>query len=1092
MVIRNATGVAYFDDVQLEEGNETNNVNLVENSDLTQVSSSNKRLPNKWSHLNLDLSDKCDGIQAETKDDKGYPFTIYGDTSLNKYLTQSIPVGGTENDTYFVSALACADSCCDTNSNIGFDICIKVLYTDGTYVWKRKVDFNRRITDWQYGAETFDLSDGTSTNKTPKSVGIYLRYWNQVNSAQFKNIQLLKCNSKTYTYDSNGNRINSSKSTSQKTTNTYNGSNLTKSVDANGYITTYAYDGYHNITSQTSQNGVINKNTYNTQGLVSNSKIANNMALTSENKYSSADTTNGISENAYLTETIDNDGNSIKYNHNTLNGKLNYIENAQGIKTNYTYNSNGRMNSISTDGTTNSITYKNGKVATLKSSNDSHSETYHFGYDNFGNKSQTKIGDNVLSTNIYNDFTGTLTKSTLGNNYYEEYDYNDFNQLTTIKQNGNDAYSFAYDNKGNLKSKIDSINNLSCNYMYDTIGRKTVQYIKNTDNNSLMYSNEFGYDLNDNICKIVNSAGGNDFTQQYTYGKDNLITRHTMTVLKYIDYAYDSLNRLSNKSFHFTDSKSINTRYNYYISNKNTDGSDFLRTTKIKREVIGDRAYRYSYDSLGNITKIDQGVRVDDSNEKDYETKISYTYDNIGEITRENNKYINQTIIYNYDGLGNITSKAIYPYIIGTIDSEPIKTINYTYYNDDWHDLLHEYDGMYINYDSIGNPTTYCGSTMTWNGRELSSISKNDDKISYTYDSDGLRASKDVNGTKSTFEYVNGNLLYEKRGNAKLYFWYDSNNNLSEVCYINSGGTGQAYYAMCNSRGDVEDLYDSSGNLAVHYTYDTWGKMISVTDKNGKVITDKNNIGNINPIRYRSCYYDTETGYYYLQSRYYNPEVGRFLNADVYATTGDSVIATNTFAYCSNNPVMFSDYNGNASSCDMHLAMPILQGLVGALQLQGLDDGLKIIGINLNELMQTSINHNWFGVFKELCLTTLTVINVASSSFSRDRVTTNGLKYCGNKYLDICAKEVADTSYNITGVLKGARAVLSVIEFVDEIDNSGNALTRGEYLAMAITNLAVSLAGDFLGPIGSVVSSYAVSISTKTLLLRKHGCIFDY
>ena len=67
----------------------------------------------------------------------------------------------------------------------------------------------------------------------------------------------------------------------------------------------------------------------------------------------------------------------------------------------------------------------------------------------------------------------------------------------------------------------------------------------------------------------------------------------------------------------------------------------------------------------------------------------------------------------------------------------------------------------------------------------------------------------------------------------------------------------------------------------------------------------------LNPFRYRGYYYDTDTGLYYLQSRYYNPQWGRFLNADGYVSTGTGMIGFNMYAYCNNNPVMGYDPNGN-------------------------------------------------------------------------------------------------------------------------------------------------------------------------------------
>ena len=199
---------------------------------------------------------------------------------------------------------------------------------------------------------------------------------------------------------------------------------------------------------------------------------------------------------------------------------------------------------------------------------------------------------------------------------------------------------------------------------------------------------------------------------------------------------------------------------------------------------------------------------------------------------------------------------------------------------------------------------------MEWQGRQLSLFSNADLQIKYTYDNNGLRVSKTVNGEKTYYEYNADKLQYQEKGEQKLYFWYDAFGNLSKVYCVYKNGVVGSYMVVCNSRGDVDTLYNVSGDVVAKYTYDSWGNTISVTDANGKEITSPNHIGNINPIRYRGYYYDTETGLYYLQSRYYNPTVGRFLNADIYCDTQSSILGTNMFAYCGNNPVMFVDYNG--------------------------------------------------------------------------------------------------------------------------------------------------------------------------------------
>ena len=92
---------------------------------------------------------------------------------------------------------------------------------------------------------------------------------------------------------------------------------------------------------------------------------------------------------------------------------------------------------------------------------------------------------------------------------------------------------------------------------------------------------------------------------------------------------------------------------------------------------------------------------------------------------------------------------------------------------------------------------------------------------------------------------------------------------------------------------------------------DAWGKVLSVKDQNGNAITSATHIGNLNPFRYRGYYYDSESGFYYLMSRYYDPVTHRFINADEYASTGQDITGYNMFAYCGNNPVMREDKDGH-------------------------------------------------------------------------------------------------------------------------------------------------------------------------------------
>ncbi|MGM9669456.1 MAG: RHS repeat-associated core domain-containing protein, partial [Faecousia sp.] len=226
----------------------------------------------------------------------------------------------------------------------------------------------------------------------------------------------------------------------------------------------------------------------------------------------------------------------------------------------------------------------------------------------------------------------------------------------------------------------------------------------------------------------------------------------------------------------------------------------------------------------------------------------------------------------------------------------------YTYGNASWADLLTAYNGHSITYDAIGNPLSYYNGTswnFTWEGsRRLSAANNGSTSIAYTYAVNGLRTSKTVNGTLHTYYYAGGKLLRETCGSNTLDFAYDASGNPFSLTY-----NGTKYYYVTNLQGDVFYLVDSNGSTVASYTYDPYGKVLSAT---GSLAT-------ANPLRYRGYYYDTETGFYYLQSRYYDPELGRFLNADAFAATGQGVLGNNMFAYCLNNPANRTDTSGTIS-----------------------------------------------------------------------------------------------------------------------------------------------------------------------------------
>jgi len=177
----------------------------------------------------------------------------------------------------------------------------------------------------------------------------------------------------------------------------------------------------------------------------------------------------------------------------------------------------------------------------------------------------------------------------------------------------------------------------------------------------------------------------------------------------------------------------------------------------------------------------------------------------------------------------------------------------------------------------------------------------------YIYNADGIRIGKNSGGVVT--EYVlNGTLiLAEKRGDTIIRYIYDEN-GLPVGMILNN----TPYLYEKNLQGDIIGIYTTAGTKVVTYAYDAWGNII-----NSSYTSGYSDVYTYNPFRYRGYYYDTETGFYYLQSRYYDPAVGRFINADGYINANGDLQGFNMYAYCSNNPVMYVDYTGEGFFSDL-------------------------------------------------------------------------------------------------------------------------------------------------------------------------------
>jgi RHS repeat-associated protein len=365
-----------------------------------------------------------------------------------------------------------------------------------------------------------------------------------------------------------------------------------------------------------------------------------------------------------------------------------------------------------------------------------------------------------------------------------------------------------------------------------------------------------------------------------------------------------------------TGATTINQSYVYDNSSVVT-GNSTTRVKSLAYDKVNGLSFTYSYDNLNNISEIivkENGEQVE---------KYNFEYDGLNQLVREDVNIQGSlttkdfTMVYEYDQFGNILSKKKYTYHQGTLTGTPV-VISYEY-STTWKDQLVKFNGKVITYDDLGNPTKIATDatnyvSLSWDGRQLvnyteyvNSVEKQ--TVSYKYNDQGIRTYKkvetDVSKYTEYYYYLDGDkVLYEKINTVngtktitdKLYYTYDMDGRIISVNY-----NGTEYFYIRNDQNDVVKIVDANGIEVVKYTYDAWGNILEQTD---------NTLAKLNPYRYRGYRYDEETSLYYLNSRYYNAEMGRFINADgTLGGTGD-VLGHNMYAYAHNNPVMKDDPSG--------------------------------------------------------------------------------------------------------------------------------------------------------------------------------------
>ncbi len=908
--IKNSSGNAYFDCLQLEEGDASNEYNMTECSDFKENTES-------WSRSNL-LDSSTDII---TKNG----MRITGNVTSPKSISQKIIVNK-KNPTFNAAVKAQAKSVpktgvTDSNSEkSGFFVVFEIKYLNDETTKVVEEYFNQSIYDDQYyfnsiPAQDYTSSDLNQSDKTVEYVQLFICYNYNCNEAYIKEAQItIENNLNSYHYNQNGScdgtKDKFENNTKTEFTTSEEIKKITRKVSENETETlenTYNNnDAGHNLESQIREfaDNKKTKNAY-TYDFVGNVETSSISPAEAEGKKVHSENTYTTSKN-YLQTSKDSRDKVTTYNYDENSGNLNSVTNADSTQISYTYDSADRMISETCGNFQNEYSYLNGVLSEISHKvSDTAKTTYKFIRNIFGNITETKVGDRTLSKSIYDPGCGRLRQVKYGNEQTLNYDYDEKGRLIKKsfgyeKGNKFGEIQYTYDNQNRLTQTYDSLNNLTTKFEYDRFGRFIRMY------RSDGFSSDVSYDK---FRNIVNKSTLNLFkTSQIienTFGKSDTILSSSIqtgdsSILS--KYNYDNIERLI-----FTEAVTSDeiSGIKHEISYEDYDE---LRTTglisaiEIKKKVSGQwtslgEKFNYTYDNLGNITEI-----------KDVNDILiaQYEYDALNQLIRENNSKINKTITYSYNEGGNLTEKKIYSY---TTDSDLSQTqaenvITYSYEDTNWPDKLTSYNGKDIIYDAIGNPLEYRDWEFEWSrGRKLDKVknSSNNTNISYKYDENGVRTQKIVNDVQTDFITSGIKVLAQKTGDNTIIWQFDGNGNTIGFDY-----NKVQYFYLKNAQNDIIGITDASGNIAAKYTYDSWGKLISITDENGAdKTTDTNFIGYINPLRYREYYYDNETGLYYLNARYYDPELGRLINADEILESG-----LNTFIYCKNDPIACVDYTG--------------------------------------------------------------------------------------------------------------------------------------------------------------------------------------
>ena len=855
-------GYAYFDAVQFEQSANASRYNLIENGDFTWSDPEAGSMFG-W-HAGVGTGARGESSTSAAPQMDTHVYAVAGDPREEKSRYQNFHISGSKGDVYTVAGWAKGSSVPLKDGTRKFGITARFTYTDGT-TDDQMVSFNPDAEQWQYAAQRVVAKQDYSL------LQIYLVYDNNENTAYFDGIQLFREEfGHSYVYDSDGNITSVTDLQKKTTTYEYKNNNLTKMVLPSGASQTYTYDSYHNVLTATSPEGVSSSFTYDTYGNNTQVSVGGTKKVTASAAYSA--------DGNQLASVTDALGQTTSYGYDLQTGMLQWVQapgETESTRTNYSYDGKLRATGVSKGASAVGYSYASDLLSAISTASGT---DYSFAYGAFDLVQSIQVGSRTLISHSYStDGNHQLTRSDYGNGDSVSYGYDSLGRTTSVRYEDGAQVDYTYDNNGNLGLLTDSASGRKTQYFYDFQDR-----LMRWEQSGSGYANSVtrSYDDNNNLSTQKQTLNGTTYTTSYTYDKDNRLTKTTEGTVS-AGYTYDALGRMTAMDAQSGGKSVVKTTIGY------NDPSSTTATGQVRTWKSGATTYTYAYDARGNITSVSDG-----------QSTTTYAYDSFDQLVRENNQAAGKTWTYAYDDGGNIRSKTEYAYTTGTLGAA-VRTIPYGYDDATWSDLLTSIDGQSLTTDALGNLLSDGTWAYTWqHGRQLAGMSKAGTSIAYGYDSDGRRITKTVNDTTYNYHYLGDQLVELTWGGNKLHFTYDSTGPLS----VNYNGT--EYFYVKNAQGDVTGLVSTSGARVVTFTYDAWGNPLATTGSMASTL------GEQNPLRYRGYVYDTETGLYYLQSRYYNPGWGRFINADGYASTGQGIIGNNMFAYCGNNPVKHLDPQG--------------------------------------------------------------------------------------------------------------------------------------------------------------------------------------